>query len=48
MTKYLNKRAEESTILDEEDRKIFIEKIEVNKTLVQRYFDGKNEAIEKD
>ena len=43
---YLNKRIDESVDFDEEDRKIFLEKIEVNKKLVERYFNGANEAID--
>lgn len=46
LTKYLNKRIDESGEFDPEDRIIFVEKIEVNKKLVERYFNGCNEAID--
>ena len=46
MLTYLNKRIDESVDFDPEDRKIFVEKIEINKKLVERYFNGANEAID--
>ena len=43
---YLSKRIDESKDFEQEDRKIFLEKIEVNKKLVDIYFKGEKEAIE--
>ena len=45
---YLNKRIDESLEFEEEDRRIFLEKIEVNKKLVDIYFKGEKEEIDFD
>ena len=43
---YLNKRIDESLEFEEEDRRIFLEKIEVNKKLVDIYFKGEKEELD--
>ena len=43
---YLNKRIAESEDFEEEDKRIFIEKVEVNKKLVDTYFKGEKEALD--
>ena len=48
LTNYLDKRIEESAHFDKEERNTFVEKINVNKRLVERHFDGNCSELDID